>query len=200
VDSIEKYKGLHRGKRLFILASGPSLGDLDLSQLDRRITMGLNRSVLVYPNTYYHCVMDQRLFDMYGDELHKTRQLFTVEERPFGIKLKNLAADGFSEDLTQGIYTGYTIAYFALQLALYMQFKEVFYLGLDLKNDRGRTHFFGRDEASGNHDQTEYPKMAKMLDYASRRLRKHNITVYNCSPVSTLKCFRQISYEEALRR
>lgn len=198
MHKIESYKGRHKGKRLFILASGPTLGDLDLSRLDRRITMGLNRSVLVYPNTYYHCVMDQRLFELHGDLLKKTRQLFTVEGRPFGIKLKNLAADGFSWDLTKGIHTGYTIAYFALQLAVYMNFAEVFFLGLDLKNAGRNTHFFGRDEVSSNHENTEFPKMVKMLNYAALLLEERPIKVYNCSPVSTLTCFPYMSYDKAV--
>ena len=196
---IEAFKGRHKGKRLFILASGPSLGELDLSGLDRRITMGLNRSALVFPNTYYHCVMDQRLFELHGDLLHKTRQLFTVEGRPFGIQLKNLAADGFSWDLKKGIYTGYTIAYFALQLAVYMEFAEVFFLGLDLKHQGRNTHFFGRDEVSANHENTEFPKMEKMLTHASELLREHPIKIYNCSPDSTLTCFPRMSYDKAIR-
>lgn len=199
MHEIEAYKGRHKGKRLFILASGPSLGDYDLSLLDRRITMGLNRSALIYPNTYYHCVMDQRLFELHGDLLKKTRQLFTVEGRPFGIQLKNLAAEGFSWDLTKGIHTGYTIAYFALQMAVYMEFSEVFFLGLDLKHHGRNTHFFGRDEVSANHEDTEFPKMLKMLSYAAKLLEGHPIKIYNCSPVSTLKCFPYISFDEAAR-
>ncbi len=198
--AIEAFKNRHAGKRLFILASGPSLNDLDLSPLDRRITMGLNRSVLVYPDTYYHCVMDQRLFDLFGDELRKTRQLFTVENRPFGIALKNRAADGFSWDLAEGIFTGYTISYFALQLAVYMGFAEVYYLGLDLRHQSGKTHFFGRDEVSGNHENTEFPKMARMFERAAELLRDHPIKVFNCSTITTIDCFPYMDYEEAVTR
>lgn len=200
MHEIEKFKGLHRGKRLFVLASGPSLNACDLTKLERRITMGLNRSVLVYPETYYHCVMDQRLFDLYGELLGRTRQLFTVEGRPFGIRLKNLAAEGFSWDLAEGIYTGYTIAYFALQLAVYMGFSEVFYLGLDLRHEQGKTHFFGRDEASARHEETEFPKMTKMLRYGAEAIKDRGVRVYNCSPVSDLDCFPFVPYDEAVAR
>ena len=79
---IKNFKGVHRGKRLFIMASGPSLNDLDFTPLSRRLVMGLNRSVLLYPDTHYHCTMDQRLFDRYGDKLRRTRYLFTIEGRP----------------------------------------------------------------------------------------------------------------------
>jgi len=198
MPEIAQFKNRHAGKRLFILASGPSLSSHDLSKLDRRITMGLNRSLLVYPYTYYHCVLDQRLFDMYPEELKKTRQLFTLQDRPFGIRLPNLAAEGFSWDLTEGIHTGYTIAYFALQLAVYMGFAEVYYLGLDLKHDKGKTHFFGRDEVSANHENTEFPKMKRMMDFAAILLKPHPIKVYNCSTNTDLKCFPYKSFDEAV--
>jgi hypothetical protein len=198
MHEIEAFKGRHQGKRLFILASGPSLSTLDLSLLDRRITMGLNRSFLAYPYTYYHCVMDQRLFDMYPEELKKSRRLFTVEGRPFGIRLGNLAAEGFSWDLARGVYTGYTIAYLALQLAVYMGFSEVYYLGLDLRHDRGLTHFFGKDDASANHENTEFPKMIRMFERSVNILKDHPIKVYNCSSASQLECFPFVPYESAV--
>ena len=47
MEQISDYKNLHLGKNIFILASGPSLADLDLSLLKNKIVMGLNRSILV---------------------------------------------------------------------------------------------------------------------------------------------------------
>ena len=198
MDAIGDFKNLHDGKRLFILASGPSLATLDLAPLERRIVMGLNRSALLYPDTHYHCVMDQRLFDEYAGVLHKTRYLFTVEGRPWGIPLRLLGAEGFSRDLQEGIYSGYTIAYFALQLAVYMGFKEIVYLGLDLKHEGSDTHFFGQDFRSRDHEQNEFPRMRKMLAYGARLLAGTGIKVFNCSPVSTLDCFASVSYAYAV--
>ena len=160
--------------------------------------MGLNRSGLFFPETHYQCVMDERLFELYPEILQKTRVLFTLGGRPWGVPLKSLGSEGFSWDLEQGIYTGYTIAYFALQLAVYMGFSEIYFLGLDLKHQGGRTHFFGSDFHSMNHEATEFPKMARMLAYAAERLQGCGIQVYNCSPDSTLKCFPKVSYEYAV--
>ncbi len=194
------FKGIHQGKRLFILASGPSLEELDLTLLNKRIVMGLNRSFFKYENTHYHCCMDTRLFDLYPKELKRTRYLFTLPDRPFGIELKLLGSEGFSWDLEEGIYSGYTISYFALQVALYMGFEEIFFLGLDLKNQGRQTHFFGHDFHSANHNTTEFPKMIKMLNAASRILKTKQTKIYNCSPVSSLTCFPHISFEEAVAR
>lgn len=198
MNDISYYKNLHQGKNLFILASGPSLEDLDLSLLKNKIVMGLNRSILVYPAPYYQCVFDYRLFDLYLDSFKKVRQLFTLEGRPLGLTLKLLGGEGFSADLEEGIFSGYTISYFALQVAAYMGFKKIIFLGLDLKHSGPKTHFFGQDPQTVNHEQTEFPRMKKMLDFGAKTLANTDIEVFNCSPTSTLDSFKKISYPEAL--
>ncbi|MCB0309771.1 MAG: hypothetical protein KDD42_00970 [Bdellovibrionales bacterium] len=197
-NTIGEFKNIHAGKRLFILASGPSLADLDLSRLSNKIVMGLNRSILIYNDTHYHCCMDQRLFDLYPAELKRTRYLFTLEGRPWGIPLRLLGAEGFSHDLEQGVYTGYTVSFFAIQLALFMGFSEIVFIGLDLAHREGQTHFFGKDFHSRNHEDTEFPKMKKMLIYAANQVASQNLRIYDCSPLSTLTCFTKLSYENAL--
>ncbi|HEY5648885.1 MAG TPA: hypothetical protein VIU33_05260, partial [Nitrospiria bacterium] len=195
---ISDFKGVHKGKRIFILASGPSLNKIDTAPLKRRVTMGLNRSGLLFPNTHYHCVMDERLFEEFGGILHKSRVLFTLEGRPWGIPLKLMGSEGFSWDLEEGIYTGYTIAYFALQVAAYMGFNEIFFVGLDLKHERGNTHFFGSDYHSRDHETTEFPKMGRMMSYAAKVLEQTEIKVFNCNPESKLDCFPKVSYDYAI--
>lgn len=198
-QSVEDFKGLHGGKTVFILASGPSLAEIETEGLSRRLTIGLNRSVLKYSDTNYHCVMDHRLFAEFEQELRQTRYLFTLENRPWGIPLKLLGSEGFSEDLSEGVYSGYTISYLALQLAIYMGFKTVIYLGLDLSHDKGQTHFFGADYHSTEHEDTEFPKMKRMMRFGADRASKLGVTLYNCSPISNLLGFKQLSFEQAMR-
>ncbi len=198
MEQILNYKNLHEGKNLFILASGPSLEQQDLSLLKNKMVMGLNRSILIYPAPYYQCVFDQRLFELYSDALKKVRRLFTLEDRPWGLPLKLLGGDGFSLDLEKGIYSGYTISYFALQVAVYMGFKKIFYLGLDLQHKGSQTHFFGQDPLTINHEATEFPRMLKMLDYGAAIVAQSGVEVYNCSPTTTLKTFTKMDYLKAV--
>jgi len=197
-DRIGEFKNMHRDKNLFVLASGPSLNSHDLSPLRRRIVMGLNRSSLLFPDTHYHCTMDERLFDEFDEVLRKSRYLFTLEGRPFGIEMELLGSEGFSWDLEEGIYSGYTVSYLAMQLAVYMGFKNIFYLGLDLKNAQGNTHFFGKDFRSENHERTEFPKMMKMLTQGVNTLSKAGIGVYNCNSESALDAMEKVTFEWAL--
>lgn len=199
-DKIADFKDLHSGKSVFILASGPSLARENLSPLQRRIVIGLNRSSLIFPNTHYHCTMDERLFDEYEAVLRKTRYLFTFPERRFGIPIRYIGGQGFSHDLTEGIYSGYTVAYFALQVAVYMGFTTIYYVGLDLGHWQGNTHFFGTDWVSKNHEQTEFPRMRKSLEFAAKHLAGSGVGVYNCSPTSTLECFERVTFDWAVKQ
>ena len=199
-DKIGDFKNIHEGKNVFILASGPSLAQANLIPLGLCIVIGLNRSSLIFPDTRYHCTMDERLFHEYEEVLKKSRYMFTLENRPFGIPMKLLGSEGFSRDLTQGLYSGYTVSYLALQLAVYMGFVNIFYVGLDLKHQPGQTHFFGKDSVSENHENTEFPKMIRMLSRASSELTESKIRVYNCSPDSNLYCFERVSLEGVIEQ
>ncbi|MEE9297022.1 MAG: hypothetical protein V3W34_18930 [Phycisphaerae bacterium] len=92
------------------------------------------------------------------------------------------------------------MAYFALQIAVFMGFKQVFYVGLDLKHRNGQTHFFGKDPVSDNHEQTEFPKMIRILSHAALRLASSDVHVFNCSPSTTLECFRRVSLDWAIEQ
>jgi hypothetical protein len=197
--TITKFKDLHSSKRCFIISSGLSLETLDLAPLSRRLTIGLNRSFLAHPDSYYHCTFDHRLYDLYPEELLKSRYLFTLKDRPHGVPFNLLGANGWSWNLEEGIYSGYTISYFALQLAVYMGFKEIYFLGLDLKNTKKKTHFFGRDFNSKDHNTTEFPKMRKSFEKIAPMLKEKGIEVFNCSPESSLTCFPYFDYNEAIK-
>lgn len=199
LKDLTDFKDLHSSKHCFIISSGTSLKGLDLEPLNRRITFGLNRSFLAFPHSYYHCVFDHRLWELYPEEIKQSRFLFTLEDRPSGIPIKLLGSEGFSWNLAEGIYSGYTISYFALQVAVYMGFKEIYFLGLDLKNTEKETHFFGHDFNSANHDQTEFPKMMDSFNKIAPILKERGINVYNCSPISALKCFPYVDYKEAIK-
>ncbi len=56
--------GFYKGRSAFLVLSGPSLNDLDLTQLDRRgiVTMGVNNSWTVHRPTMWTCVDDPGRF------------------------------------------------------------------------------------------------------------------------------------------
>jgi len=56
--------GFYKGRSAFLVLSGPSLNDIDLTQLDRRgiVTMGVNNSWTVHRPTLWTCVDDPGRF------------------------------------------------------------------------------------------------------------------------------------------
>lgn len=197
--SLVYYKNRHRSQRLFIVASGPSLAPVDPERFRREITMTINDALVKFPFTRYAAIMDSRKLHELHLELMETDGLFTLKGNSFGTEMDLLGTDGFSTDLEKGIYSGYTTAYFALQVAIYMGFKEIFYLGLDMGNTGEQSHFFGNRHLQDRDRPEVYQKMRQSFERVAPRLKDMGIAVYNCSPTSELKCFAFRSVEEVLR-
>jgi hypothetical protein len=63
----EKYRGMHAGQRCFVLGTGPSLANYDLSRLSSEVVFGVNglirhAGISTFPPTYY-ALMDWGFFD-----------------------------------------------------------------------------------------------------------------------------------------
>ena len=133
--------------------------------------------------------MDARKLHELHMALLPVEGLFTLKGNSYGSGINLLGTDGFSEDLEQGIFSGYTTAYFTLQIAIYMGFQEIYYVGLDLGNTAKQSHFFG-NRALQDRDRPEvYAKMRHSFEKITPRLKELGVSVYNCSHVSELKCF-----------
>lgn len=161
-----KYKGIHRGERCFIIGNGPSLRieDLDVLAKQREICFGLNLIHMVYRNTRwrpdYLCVSDTLTIKKNAQKIVKNNDcpLFIADSflRFFGdeqideqilpfCKLypneTNNFEYGFSMDITEGVCNANSVAYYALQIAVYMGFEEIYLLGMD--NNNWVLHFDG---------------------------------------------------------
>lgn len=161
-----RFKGLHTGKRCFIIASGPSIKGQDLTLLKNDISISVSNSFVhkdystIQP--HYHCVPDissghsqylagreekytdwlrsmdaslgrAELFMSTGDRKWiESRGLF--QKRPvnyilFDGEWGRVAQRGV--DLTQIVAAGQSVSVMALQIAMYMGFKQIYLLGCD---------------------------------------------------------------------
>lgn len=195
---IAVYKNRHEGGRIFIVASGPSLEAVDPSLFGDEITMTINDALLKFPDSAYAAIMDLRKLHDLHQELLRTDTVFTLEGNSFGVELKYLGTEGFNTKLEDGIYSGYTTAFFALQIAIYMGFKEIYFLGLDLGNTEKKSHFFGTRPLQDQDRPDVYAKMCRSFVNISGQLNEMGVRVYNCSPVSALKEFPYRSVDELL--
>lgn len=143
-EKLLKYKDIHRGKRCFVVANGPSLKKMDLSALRNEITIGMNRIFLMkningfMPNYLVVADIDIQL-KQFSDEFNlvelprfynwNTRGLFTPSENL--MFFKESFESIFQPDFTKKIGTGKSVTYTCLQLAYYMGFSEVILIGKD---------------------------------------------------------------------
>lgn len=153
---IRELKNQYSGKRCFIIGNGGSLTINDLEMLKDEYTFGCNRiykifSQLSWRPTFY-CFYDiQRtkkikndlpyilnncdyLFtsSTIKDELcgnvidHKKTYFVHMEKEPFYPELPR-----FSENVDEKVYDGQTVLYMAAQIAVYLGFNQIYYLGVD---------------------------------------------------------------------
>ncbi len=157
--NIENYKGMHKGKRCFIVATGPSLtiDDLNVLKEKEEICFSMNRIYCVFEKTEwrpdYYVVADRKIIENYWKDIlelevkdkfisDKVLYLFGEKRREeclnstlnlFHEKVGE-AMQGdilFSEDFAKRSYWGWTVTYFCLQLAVYMGISEIYLLGVD---------------------------------------------------------------------
>lgn len=147
-------KNMHKGQRCFIIATGPSLNDLDLSLLKGEITFGVNGTYMLdnvdltyfaYVSNWWHKdhiegirnVRCKRRFlpSEYREELDSAtptswyRRVMPIPESKHGPSLPVPLC--FSRHPSNYIMAGGTVVFVCLQLAFHMGFDEVIIIGLD---------------------------------------------------------------------
>lgn len=151
---LNRFKDIHNGKRCFLVGNGPSLNIDDLNRLKNNgeISFGFNRIYNIFDQTDwrpdYYVSQDYKMLagcQEIVSSLDLPVKFIPVDlEWEHGIKIKKLTAfkmhwkpkenllpSGFSTDLPSGIYWASTCMYSAAQIAVYMGFKEIYFIGVD---------------------------------------------------------------------
>lgn len=153
---IRQLKGKFAGKRCFILGNGGSLTTKDLEMLQGEYTFGCNRLYMLFNKLgwrpYFYCFYDvlraRKLKKDMPYILDNCQYLFTsssikdefdaevidddktyfvhVEKEKYYPQLPK-----FSEEADKQVYDGQTVLYMATQIAVYLGFNEIYYLGAD---------------------------------------------------------------------
>ncbi len=96
---------------------------------------------------------------------------------------------GFSKDIELGLFSAHTVAYYAIQIACYMGFKNVFLLGMDFQTAAGATRFYeGGAAALPSGVDKDYAKFIQPSFEVLRRVCDEDpqFRVYNLSAQSRL--------------
>ncbi len=151
---VSKYKNIYKGKRCFIVATGPSLkvDDLDKINANGDISISMNRIYNIFDRTLwrpdYYVIEDQKMIEDLAPTIAKLdlKTKFVSEnpqsyweqpEAETSIPYKMVMQDclssriGFSLNPDRIMYNGYSVTYVCLQLAVYMGFSEIYLIGVD---------------------------------------------------------------------
>lgn len=152
-------KGVHTGRRGFVIGNGPSLRIEDLDRLQGEVCIASNKIFLAFEATEwrpdYHTITDELVMPKVLVDLPKYFKTTYAEENclvfPKGMNVriwKRLARGKdreffelpFSLDPAHGLYGGGTVTYQNLQLAAYMGLDPIYIIGCD--------HYYADEEGS----------------------------------------------------
>lgn len=220
-QKLERFHNIHKGKRGFIVANGPSLKQTDLSLLKDEITIGMNRIYISAEQTgfvpTYLVVQDIPVQLMqFQDEYDKLKltKFFNWNARKFFTDVENLTyirsdfTPKFSTDLTKSSWGGHSVTSVCIQLAFYMGFNEVYLVGKDHNYEQkgvpGKMVKASGDEK--NHFANGYYKKGmswRIPDYKGEELaysmarnafEKDNRKIYDATINGKLQVFEKVDY------
>ena len=226
-EQMKLYKDIHLGEKCFIVATGPSINAGDLNQLYKSSykCFGVNRIYLAFQETKwrpdYLVVADDKLLNEYYDEI-KSCGAGTVFICDQVEKIARQAKDDgviifhdhvrgtyfekpkFSEEIEWGVYSGATVVYTCIQLAVYMGFKEIYLIGTDHNyktNQEDQTNHFHKDYYKGKIVPDKYVKEKTELAYIAAReyADTHGIKIYNATRGGKLEIFERMSFDEVFK-
>lgn len=249
---------LQRLRRLpcHIIASGPSIADIDYDALPMHHVMGVNGAIALTERApvkfNYYCILDAgfvrqrpdlarrivardlvlfvtpvvlaRLLDMFPMSAFGCRFYLVDDIFKRGLEAarttQTLRADaqvsasaaffgdesrlGFSFDIDNGFFHGGTVAYFALQVATWLGFTEMYMHGLDLRDAAATPRFYEtmQTRAPTRLDAEFLTLIEPSFRLAANVLRARGVRVENLSSTSALgeDIFAKVDWRSLRRR
>lgn len=231
LQRLNELKGTRKGKRCFIIGNGPSLNNMDLNRIANEYVFLFNGAfdLRKYFNEekIFHVAEDQLVIEDHQIALNDLRGLVFLpsdlsqlvkSETPIVVEFRR----GFPEwsknwppfvDLSSEFpkfYWGGTVAYLGLQLAAWMGFDEVYFIGMDLSYSIPDTVIKkGAVLMSTDEDPNHYNKgyfgpglrwhvpQPERMGLAFQRASERNLPlkIFNASVGGNLNCFERIDFE-----
>lgn len=225
-NELRQFKNKYKGKRCFIIATGPSLTVEDLNLLKNEITIGVNSLVkaldkMKYVPTFFG-IQDGNVYGKIGDIIENCpiKHIFISSNlyKKAGIKndkryiqypLYNcghlahnyampLKSD-FSGNADMVVYDGYSVTYSMLQIAVYMGFSEIYLLGCDCTYDtKGNKQHFIESGHFDRHADSVGERMIYAYSVAKKVLDKKypSIKIFNATRGGMLEIFPRKTLDE----
>ncbi|MCD7740830.1 MAG: DUF115 domain-containing protein [Ruminococcus sp.] len=222
---IEKLRDTHSGERCFIVCTGPSLTIEDLNLIKNEFTFSMNSIINLFDKTEYrpdvYMLQDpfvyQKISDRVFEEIKNikiklfgsiVKYKFQTLKLPSDIMVYNLSLLGhnmgrnknikFSDDFSRISYDGFSVTYSAVQLAVYMGFKDIYFIGNDCNYSTKKKHFDGYAD-DGNYDNTA-ENMLRAYEYLHSMESKLGVNIYNSTRGGSLDIFTRVPLEDIFAR
>lgn len=114
---------------------------------------------------------------------------------------KNKYIPYFSENCEVCVYDGGTIAFSAIQLAMYMGFTKIYMLGADC-NYSGKVRHIGEYDPASTFDKAEdmQKSLFKSYEVAFQYAKRNGVMLYNATRGGMLEVLPRVSLDEALEK
>lgn len=224
-EKLRSLKNVNSGKRCFIIGNGPSLTPEDLDKLKYELSFASNSIYKIFDRTdwrpTYYCATDHKMIKIIKKEIISKIKGemfigicdFRYNPRIPGAKYVKMIVEEvypqmpkFSENILNGCYEGRTVTYTAIQIAVYMGFKEIYLLGIDhnysavLNPDGTITNMSEvNDHFSDDYKTPVIPALYKTtLAYqaAKNYADTHGIKIYNATRGGKLEVFERVDFDK----
>lgn len=214
---LKKYKNIHEGERCFIVATGPSLTVDDYLKLRNEHTIGVNALCLWFKRykmeTEYFVVSDDDVFRRVKNNLAEVEctQIFVSERikktnnvsskyNVFPVNIWNRFVikknkKKFSNDFSVCSYDDETVIFHAIQLAIYMGFREIYLLGTDCNYNQSKAYAI-------NHGKKVDKKLGEKMISSYFTVKEYEniyrFKIYNATRGGMLEVFERKNLDEVL--
>lgn len=230
--TIIRLKNLHQDKRCFIIGNGPSLRAEDLTRIHNAgdISFACNRIFHIFPETpwrpTYYISQDPPILSSCVNEVSRIEaknKFIPIELKWYNdIDVKDATyfhietTDGedpskvrFSEDISKYISNSRTVVYTAIQIAVYMGIKEIYFIGVDhhfhtSRNAKGEVIVdpTAKDYFSSAYNQDKEKLVIPCTDEstmtfiaAKNYAESHGIKIYNATRGGKLEVFERKDFD-----
>ncbi|MCK9618073.1 MAG: DUF115 domain-containing protein [Lentimicrobiaceae bacterium] len=220
---LAKYKDIHKGKRCFIIANGPSLKNVNFELLKNEFTFGMNRIYLMkemngFKPTYLVCIDRDSQILQFAEEYNQQKGLCFYEwdlkhkfdKKDNFIFIPSKFSTKFSKNpLEEPFGHGGSVAYTCMQLAFYMGFNEVYIIGKDhsynasekpavgiKSTGKEENHFIkGYYHKGQNWNMPDYNTEELAYSLARKAYEDDNKLIMNATENGRLEVFKRVKFE-----
>ena len=218
-SKLKKFKYIHKGQRCFVIGTGPSLNQTNLSLLKDEIIFGANTLYtglnkfgitcdyyavsdgIIWRNHFKEILgIDTTLFlgGWAGREYLEDLRFFRKFQKTKPLVVRQLGyiedSSCFSRDLSKGHYEHTTVIIdMCLQVAYYMGFKEVYLLGCD--SDYSGLHRFDGSTTDNPHGR-EWDDVFVAYEMCKNIYEEDGREIINATVGGKLEVFKRKKLEE----